>query len=205
MKNETEADEAVLRFGRNVRALRDDRGWSQERLAELIGEHTGKPMKGVTVLRMEKGTRPTTVTDLIVAARIFNVPIADLIAMEPDQLLGTEGLKADLKRMERELVELQRAVGQFDHERSMFNVEWSPEIMANSHEEFEARRAEGEERKARLTEDERKRGELMTRIRADIIDPETRRGVALDFGAFAEVASETGVQEGDRGVDPEAS
>lgn len=68
------AVETVTRFGENLRAARDQRGWTQEELAERSG------LSPVQVSRIERGRREIRLTTLL---RLLQALEAD-----PDELLA---------------------------------------------------------------------------------------------------------------------
>lgn len=74
MKN----DEVTARLGANVRTAREARGWSQDQLAAQLTRTLGREMKPLTVLRIEKGTRPTSVLELVTLADVFGTTIGNL-------------------------------------------------------------------------------------------------------------------------------
>jgi transcriptional regulator with XRE-family HTH domain len=63
--------------GRNVRRIRESRGWSQEELAFESGLH------GTYVSGVERGVRNPTVLVLAEIATALRVAPADLLAIEP--------------------------------------------------------------------------------------------------------------------------
>lgn len=69
-------------LGSRVKQAREARGWSQERLAEKLTEALQRELKPLTVLRLEKGTRPTTVRELLALADVFGVTASALIGEE---------------------------------------------------------------------------------------------------------------------------
>jgi len=67
-------EQVVQRFGQNVRAARQKRGWTQE---DLSGE-TGLAV--VQISRVERGVREVRLTTLVRLIRALDLP--------PDELLG---------------------------------------------------------------------------------------------------------------------
>jgi transcriptional regulator with XRE-family HTH domain len=61
------------RFGRNVRALRQGMGWSQEGFAEVVGVHR------TYIGGIERGERNPTLTTIVRIARALEVPLPDLL------------------------------------------------------------------------------------------------------------------------------
>jgi transcriptional regulator with XRE-family HTH domain len=66
-------DEIVLRFGRRLRALREQRGLSQARLATQFG------VDWTLVNDIEAGRREVTVLTLHVMAAGFGISLSDLV------------------------------------------------------------------------------------------------------------------------------
>lgn len=64
----------VLRFGARVRALREERGLSQERLAEVAGLHR------TYVGGVERGERNVSLVNIGRLARALDVTLGDLFA-----------------------------------------------------------------------------------------------------------------------------
>ena len=63
----------------NMRALRAERGWSQEFLAFETGLHR------TFIAHCERGVRNISLDNIEKIARAFNVPIADLFMPQPTQ------------------------------------------------------------------------------------------------------------------------
>jgi transcriptional regulator with XRE-family HTH domain len=88
-----------LRVGKNVRQLRRLRGWSQERLAEAVGntyKHIGQ---------VERGEVNVTIDILAAIAIGFSVNVADLFASA-----GSDGTTAVLSITPSELDRLDQAL-----------------------------------------------------------------------------------------------
>jgi transcriptional regulator with XRE-family HTH domain len=66
-------------FSKRLRAERDDRGWTQAQLAEMLSEH-GIPMHWTTIAKIEKGDRSVRIDEA--------AGIADLFDTSLDALLG---------------------------------------------------------------------------------------------------------------------
>jgi transcriptional regulator with XRE-family HTH domain len=68
------------RLGAVVRSLRMAAGMTQEQLAQaLTGE--GWATRQNTIAKLENGLRPTTIAELYVIARVFNVEARDIYAL----------------------------------------------------------------------------------------------------------------------------
>ena len=66
------------RFGRRVRELRQQRGWTQEQLGQKAGKHW------TYVGGIERGTRNPTITVVEAIAVALEVPVGDLFAGRDD-------------------------------------------------------------------------------------------------------------------------
>ena len=94
-------DEAAERqFGERVKALRIERGWSQERLAQQMIA-AGHRWRQNIVTRVEAGDRPIRVNEAATLARILGVPIAALFdpGIDADtayQLHGVHSARVEL-------------------------------------------------------------------------------------------------------------
>lgn len=64
------------RFGKRVRDLRVQRGWTQEQLGEKAGKHW------TYIGGIERGTRNPTIEVVEAIAHALEVPIADLFHVE---------------------------------------------------------------------------------------------------------------------------
>lgn len=67
--------------GQRVSELRKRAGWTQAELAEKTAERLGKDMSTLTVTRIESGSRPTSVDELVALAEVFSVPAQDLLPL----------------------------------------------------------------------------------------------------------------------------
>ena len=63
----------MVRFGRNVRAARHARGWTQERLAHESGLAT------VQISRIERGKREVRITTLLRLVKALDITADDLL------------------------------------------------------------------------------------------------------------------------------
>ncbi|HXG92394.1 MAG TPA: helix-turn-helix transcriptional regulator [Blastocatellia bacterium] len=61
-----------LKFGRRIRTLREQRGWSQEKLAEMAGLHR------TYVGAIERGERNVALLNIERIAQAFDMTISDL-------------------------------------------------------------------------------------------------------------------------------
>jgi transcriptional regulator with XRE-family HTH domain len=64
---------SVEQFGRNLRALREERGWTQEELADKSG------LTSVQISRVERGVREVRLTTIL--------RLVDALDTKPDRLL----------------------------------------------------------------------------------------------------------------------
>lgn len=71
-------------FGIQVRSLRKERGWSQERLAAESGKHP------TYIGGIERGTRNPTITVAAEIAHALGVPLARLFEVDDAPRVGNE-------------------------------------------------------------------------------------------------------------------
>lgn len=67
----------MLLIGDRIRALRRQRGWSQEQLGERVGFSQSK------ISKIERGDWDS-LSDLRLIAKVLEVPIEELVKDEPD-------------------------------------------------------------------------------------------------------------------------
>jgi transcriptional regulator with XRE-family HTH domain len=92
----------LLRIGRNVRQLRLHRGWSQEELAERVGntdKHIGQ---------IERGQVNVGVNILTAIAAQFSVAVTDLLGGQNDIPLRDALIETELEQIARALEALRR-------------------------------------------------------------------------------------------------
>jgi transcriptional regulator with XRE-family HTH domain len=96
---------AERKFGERVKELRNRRGWSQEKLADLMSA-AGFPWRQTTTAKTEAADRPVRVSEVAALARIFAVPPAAMfdVGIEADtayELHGITRAEAELERVQR--------------------------------------------------------------------------------------------------------
>jgi transcriptional regulator with XRE-family HTH domain len=84
------ARQAELDFGIRVRDTRKTRGMSQQELADAMTAAIGKPFHQTTIGRIENGTRPTSVAELVVLAALLDVMPTDLLADVERQVITVQ-------------------------------------------------------------------------------------------------------------------
>ena len=67
-----------MRFGEKIRQLRQERDWSQEQLAKMVGAKSRS-----MISKIESGQRMTPLDVVSKFAKVFGVPVSDLIDEEP--------------------------------------------------------------------------------------------------------------------------
>lgn len=77
-------DDIEERFADSVGELRKARGWSQERLAEMMIRHGLRDATALTVSRIESRRRKVRLAEAVALASAFEVPI--LAMTKPDRL-----------------------------------------------------------------------------------------------------------------------
>lgn len=75
-------DKVLERFGRAVKDARIDAGLNQTEFAGKLEKELGKPVNAPTIVRIEKGTRPTSISEVYAIARVLGVSIERLIYFE---------------------------------------------------------------------------------------------------------------------------
>lgn len=86
-----------LLIGRRVRALREGRGWRQLDLARRLAL-VGLPWTQAAVATVESGDRQLVLEELVAFARVFGLPIAELLPVTnegerfPSVRIGSDGL-----------------------------------------------------------------------------------------------------------------
>lgn len=70
--------EPTREVGRRVQALRKQRGWSAEVLAQRLGSELDTEVPGYIARRLERGERPITADEVAALASIFGVSESDL-------------------------------------------------------------------------------------------------------------------------------
>jgi len=65
------------KLGQRLRALRDERGWTQAKAAEEVGLHA------VHVARVESGVANVTISTLVAFALAYGVPLRSLFEEKP--------------------------------------------------------------------------------------------------------------------------
>lgn len=83
-------------LGQNVTAARENRGWTQAELAEQMSNLLGKPFNTSTVNRLEKGNRPTPLTEVFALAELLRVSVNDLLPPQDDLMAVSKALFSTL-------------------------------------------------------------------------------------------------------------
>ncbi|MBL6445356.1 helix-turn-helix transcriptional regulator [Fulvivirga sp. 29W222] len=68
-----------LTFSRNLKELRKKRGYSQDKLAQLVNKQTGKDFGRTTISNYETGTSSPSLDIIAVIAKILDVSTGDLL------------------------------------------------------------------------------------------------------------------------------
>ena len=94
--------------GRQVRLLRQVRGWSQQDVAEKMQAY-GYQWSQATVTRLEAATRPIRLNELTDLAALFGIPVRQFLEFPgPDSVLDDlDALKTEIKSLEDKHAELQ--------------------------------------------------------------------------------------------------
>ena len=97
-------------FGKRVASLRGQAGLNQTELAARLGDALGKKMDPTTVTRMERGTRPTSVTEIYALVEALGVGIRDLLPSEQPVQHAVLQLGGRLRSLDNELSEARTTV-----------------------------------------------------------------------------------------------
>lgn len=85
----TEEERLARAFGEQVRELRTAHGWTQVELAKRLTE-AGYTMRQTTIAKIEAGSRPTSVPEVVAMAKTLDVTVGALFskAMDEPAILG---------------------------------------------------------------------------------------------------------------------
>lgn len=119
-----EPTELGVRLGENVRVLREKMGMTQQTLASALTERLGVVMQPITVLRIEKGTRATTVDELGALAEILEVPSEHLLTLHSSELGLRAELQTLLQRTQMAHLSAMSAVGTFEEAQAELETWW---------------------------------------------------------------------------------
>jgi len=97
-------------FGKRVASLRGQAGLNQTELAARLGDALSKKMDPTTVTRMERGTRPTSVTEIYALVEALGVGIRDLLPSEQPVQHAVLQLGGRLRSLDNELSEARTTV-----------------------------------------------------------------------------------------------
>lgn len=97
-------------FGGRVAALRGQAGLNQTELAARLGDALGKKVDPTTVTRMERGTRPTSVTEIYALVEALGVGIRELFPSEQPIQHAVLQLGGRLRSLDNELSVARAAV-----------------------------------------------------------------------------------------------
>src|SRR5580700_8163119 len=75
-------EQAELSVGERIRELRHARGWSAQQLADESVRAGAKLLKRSAIAKVENGLRRLQLDEAVIIARIFDVPVDDLIELE---------------------------------------------------------------------------------------------------------------------------
>ncbi|MFF0770920.1 helix-turn-helix domain-containing protein [Nonomuraea wenchangensis] len=93
-------------FAANMRAVRQQRGWSQHELGTRLVE-AGMSLHQSTIARIESGQRPVRLNEAVAMARALGVGLADLLAPMSD---SPESRKTALRKEIEDLAAERRAI-----------------------------------------------------------------------------------------------
>jgi transcriptional regulator with XRE-family HTH domain len=120
-----DAQTAEERLGHHLRRLREDRGWSQEKVAKQMTS-LGHPWRQTTVFKTENAARPIRVNDVAALAQVFGIPAAALLNPAVDATTDARMHAAT------------RAIAELEQARNKFLVQVNSQIRALELESIEA-------------------------------------------------------------------
>jgi transcriptional regulator with XRE-family HTH domain len=102
--------------GRQVRLLRQGRGWSQLDVAEKMRPY-GYKWSQATVTRLESATRPIRVNELTDLAMLFGVPVTQFLDSRLQELAldDLDTLKREIEKLTAERVQAQANLDEVTH------------------------------------------------------------------------------------------
>ncbi len=103
--------------GREVRTLRQGRGWSQQEIADKMRAY-GYEWSQATVTRLESATRPIRVNELADLAMLFGVPVVQFLDPRV-QVSAWDDLDALEREIERLAATQRRIREQLDHQKAL--------------------------------------------------------------------------------------
>lgn len=114
----TLADVARYKFGVAIRVQRTARGLTQEVLAKKMSEY-GIPTTQTTIAKIERGDRPTPISEAAVIAHIFDLPLAGLLPTDPvsEQIAKFYSLHASMLELMDENMDLMEQYIQVERRR----------------------------------------------------------------------------------------
>jgi transcriptional regulator with XRE-family HTH domain len=72
-----------VRFGKRVRALRQNRRWSQAEMAKMLSDRGIQPMYATTVSKIEVGHRSVRINEAVGIADLFEITLDSLLGRKP--------------------------------------------------------------------------------------------------------------------------
>ena len=85
-------------IGDRVKALRNQRGWTQEELGSHVGLWVHGAGSQSTIAKLEAGSRSPRVIELYALAMIFGTPADELLGITPPKPTNPTALARDLVR-----------------------------------------------------------------------------------------------------------
>lgn len=76
-------DDMDARFANSVSDLRKARGWSQDRLAELLTARGVRDITALAVSRIESGRRKVRLNEAVALSQVFGVPLLSMTKQDP--------------------------------------------------------------------------------------------------------------------------
>lgn len=132
---------AEERFGAQVKAAREARGWTQERTREDLKQRYGLFLSSTAMTRLEQGRRPIRLNEVTALSKLLGLDLRQYAADTLPRLSANEYTKAleqleHLQEREREVAErLSEQIAELGRERRELAEErWRLEAMIGEYE-----------------------------------------------------------------------
>lgn len=70
------------RFGQQLKRMRDEKGWTQPQMADLLSEKGITPMHATTIAKIEAGVRSVRINEAVGIADLLDVPLDALLGRQ---------------------------------------------------------------------------------------------------------------------------
>ena len=106
MGNQREPTTPEQQFGLRLRLLREQRGWSQQFLADQVATWTGSPHHFTAVSKTEAGIRTVRLNEAVTIAAVFGTTVDAMVSADVDPVA------AALQRVEDNITETRQQLAE---------------------------------------------------------------------------------------------